>query len=272
MQLEQLELIGGGTLTLYLRESVEAMPHFRQRPLVLVVPGGGYNHVSPREGDPVALQFAAAGYHTAVLTYSVGEGAQNYRPLRQLNEALALLRQNAGEWHILPDKIAKTLTDNERIQWFASKYASAKDAFFIGRGLDYAVALEGSLKFKEISYIHSEAFAAGEMKHGPIALIDEGFPVIAIATKSPVYDKVVSNLQESKARGAMIVAEGSKYKISASGIRLMTCCLRVGIGYHGDVARQTICFISVPPEAPSQFLHSARQARAICRRCIHCAR
>ena len=77
-----------------------------ERPLVLVVPGGGYNHVSPREGDPVALQFAAAGYHTAVLTYSVGEGAQNYQPLRQLNEALALLRQNAGEWHILPDKIA----------------------------------------------------------------------------------------------------------------------------------------------------------------------
>ena len=69
MQLEQLELTGGGTLTLYLRESVEAMPHFRQRPLVLVVPGGGYTHVSAREGDPVALQFAAAGYHTAVLDY-----------------------------------------------------------------------------------------------------------------------------------------------------------------------------------------------------------
>ena len=73
MQLEQLELTGGGTLTLYLRESVEAMPHFRQRPLVLVVPGGGYTHVSPREGDPVALQFAAAGYHTAVLHYAVWE-------------------------------------------------------------------------------------------------------------------------------------------------------------------------------------------------------
>ena len=76
MQLEQLELTGGGTLTLYLRESVEAMPHFRQRPLVLVVPGGGYTHVSPREGDPVALQFAAAGYHTAVLHYAVRESAR----------------------------------------------------------------------------------------------------------------------------------------------------------------------------------------------------
>ena len=106
MQLKQLELVGGGALTVYLRDSCERMPRAIDRPLVLVVPGGGYNHVSPREGDPVALQFAAAGYHTAVLTYSVGEGAQNYRPLRQLNEALALLRQNAGEWHILPDKIA----------------------------------------------------------------------------------------------------------------------------------------------------------------------
>mgnify|MGYP000767296715 CR=1 FL=1 len=129
MQQIELELAGGGVLTVSLRASLDAMPAVKQRPLVLVVPGGGYNHVSPREGDPVALQFAAAGYHTAVLTYSVGEGAQNYQPLRQLNEALALLRQNAGEWHILPDKIAKTLTDNERIQWFASKYASAKDAF-----------------------------------------------------------------------------------------------------------------------------------------------
>ena len=106
MQQIELELEGGGVLTVSLRASLDAMPAVKQRPLVLVVPGGGYDHVSPREGDPVALQFAAAGYHTAVRTYSVGEGAQNYRPLRQLNEALALLRQNAGEWHILPDKIA----------------------------------------------------------------------------------------------------------------------------------------------------------------------
>ena len=106
MQLEQLELTGGGTLTLYLRESVEAMPHFRQRPLVLVVPGGGYEHVSAREADPVALQFAAAGYHTAVLTYSVGEGARDHQPLRQLRAAIGLLRQNAERWGILPDRIA----------------------------------------------------------------------------------------------------------------------------------------------------------------------
>ena len=106
MQLEQLELTGGGTLTLYLRENVEAMPHFRQRPLVLVVPGGGYTHVSPREGDPVALQFAAAGYHTAVLHYAVGESARDALPMRQLAQAIGLVRQHAAGWHILPEKIA----------------------------------------------------------------------------------------------------------------------------------------------------------------------
>ena len=106
MQLEQLELTGGGTLTLYLRESVEAMPHFRQRPLVLVVPGGGYTHVSPREGDPVALQFAAAGYHTAVLHYAVGESARDALPMRQLAQAIGLVRQHAEQWNILLDKIA----------------------------------------------------------------------------------------------------------------------------------------------------------------------
>ena len=106
MQLKQLELTGDGMLTVCLRESVEAMPNARQRPLVLVVPGGGYNHVSPREGDPVALQFAAAGYHTAVLTYTVGEGARNYMPMRQLAQAIGLLRQHAAEWNILPDQIA----------------------------------------------------------------------------------------------------------------------------------------------------------------------
>ena len=84
------------------------------------------------------------------------------------------------ELQALPEKIEKTLQDKERIQWFASKYANAHDAFFIGRGLDYAVALEGSLKFKEISYIHSEAFAAGEMKHGPISLVEKGTLVVGI--------------------------------------------------------------------------------------------
>ena len=106
MQLKQLELAGGGTLTVYLRDCCERMPNVFDRPLVLVVPGGGYTHVSAREGDPVALQFAAAGYHAAVLTYSVGEGARDHQPLRQLRAAIGLLRQNAERWGILPDRIA----------------------------------------------------------------------------------------------------------------------------------------------------------------------
>ncbi len=109
------------------------------------------------------------------------------------------------ELQTLPDKIEKTLSDKERIQWFASKYANAHDAFFIGRGLDYAVALEGSLKFKEISYIHSEAFAAGELKHGPISLVEEGTLVVGVLTQPELYEKTVSNLVEAKSRGAFLM-------------------------------------------------------------------
>ena len=106
MQFEMCALPGGGKLELYLRSPDPAMPNALRRPLVLVVPGGGYEHVSAREADPVALQFAAAGYHAAVLTYSVGEGARDYQPLRQLRAAIGLLRQNAERWSILPDRIA----------------------------------------------------------------------------------------------------------------------------------------------------------------------
>ena len=113
--------------------------------------------------------------------------------------------QLVAELEALPEKIEKTLADKERIQWFASKYANAKDAFFIGRGLDYAVALEGSLKFKEISYIHSEAFAAGEMKHGPISLVENGTLVVGILTQPNLFEKSVSNMVEVKSRGAFLM-------------------------------------------------------------------
>ena len=96
----------------------------------------------------------------------------------------------------IPEKMQKVLEDKERIQWFASKYASAKDAFFIGRGLDYAISLEGSLKMKEISYIHSEAYAAGELKHGTISLIEDNTLVVGILTQSNLYEKTVSNMVE----------------------------------------------------------------------------
>jgi len=106
----------------------------------------------------------------------------------------------------IPDKIEKIIENKERIQWIANKFAYSKDVFFIGRGLDYAVCLEGSLKMKEISYIHSEAYAAGELKHGPIALIDDGILVISCLTQSELYEKTTSNMTEVKARGAILLA------------------------------------------------------------------
>ena len=105
----------------------------------------------------------------------------------------------------LPEKIQKTLDDKERIQWFASKYANAKDVFFIGRGIDYAISMEGSLKMKEISYIHSEAYAAGELKHGTISLIEDGTLVIGVLTQSELYEKTISNMVECKSRGAYLM-------------------------------------------------------------------
>ena len=109
------------------------------------------------------------------------------------------------ELETLPDKITKILEDKERIQWFASKQINAKDIFFIGRGIDYAICLEGSLKMKEISYIHSEAYAAGELKHGTISLIEEGTLVIGVLTQSSLYEKTVSNMVECKSRGAYLM-------------------------------------------------------------------
>ena len=95
-----------------------------------------------------------------------------------------------SELQTIPEKIQKTLEDKERIQWFAAKYANAHDVFFVGRGIDYAVCLEGSLKLKEISYIHSEAYAAGELKHGTISLIEQGTLVIGVLTQSELYEKL----------------------------------------------------------------------------------
>ena len=109
------------------------------------------------------------------------------------------------ELKTIPDKIEKILEDKERIQWFAAKAANSKDIFFIGRGIDYAVSLEGSLKLKEISYIHSEAYAAGELKHGTISLIEDNILVIGVLTQSELYEKTISNMVECKSRGAYLM-------------------------------------------------------------------
>ncbi len=109
------------------------------------------------------------------------------------------------EMQTLPDKIRRILEDKERIQWFASKQMNAKDVFFVGRGIDYAICMEGSLKMKEISYIHSEAYAAGELKHGTISLIEGGTLVIGVLTQSALFEKTVSNMVECKSRGAYLM-------------------------------------------------------------------
>jgi glutamine---fructose-6-phosphate transaminase (isomerizing) len=116
------------------------------------------------------------------------------------------------EMLLLPEKVEEALKQKEELQKFADKNHGHKDIFYIGRGLDYTVALEGALKLKEISYIHAEAYAAGELKHGPIALIDKGVPVIALATQIELFDKTVSNIMEVVARGAKVIGfalEGS---------------------------------------------------------------
>lgn len=109
------------------------------------------------------------------------------------------------EMQTLPEKIEKIIEDKERIQWFASKQANARDVFFVGRGIDYAICLEGSLKMKEISYIHSEAYAAGELKHGTISLIEDGILVVGVLTQPDLYEKTVSNMVECKSRGAYLM-------------------------------------------------------------------
>ncbi|MBD5485719.1 MAG: glutamine--fructose-6-phosphate transaminase (isomerizing) [Lachnospiraceae bacterium] len=118
-----------------------------------------------------------------------------------------------GDLKRLPDQIEMLLNNKLKIQKFANRYVGAKDVFFIGRGIDYAISLEGSLKLKEISYIHSEAYAAGELKHGTISLIEEGTLVAAVSTQPELYAKTISNMVEVKARGAFVLAvtcEGNK--------------------------------------------------------------
>lgn len=121
-----------------------------------------------------------------------------------------IIEQDACQSYIeelgrLPDKIQRILDEKERIQWLANKFSHTKDVFFIGRGLDYAISMEGSLKLKEISYIHSEAYAAGELKHGTISLVEEGVLVVGVATQPALFEKEISNLVEVKSRGASVM-------------------------------------------------------------------
>ena len=118
----------------------------------------------------------------------------------------AKFRKLLADLRCLPDQIELLLGQKQKIQHFANRYLGARDIFFIGRGIDYAISLEGSLKLKEISYVHSEAYAAGELKHGTISLIEDGTLVVALSTQPALYQKTISNIEEVKARGAFVMA------------------------------------------------------------------
>ena len=170
-------------------------------------------------GSPVARESDGVIYTKANKEIAVASTKSFLGQVVSLTLLAMLLGQAVGrltgrQIKLLFSELADTAEQVERIladcdpavEAAADAMVDATSALFIGRGMGAATSYEGALKMKEISYLHAEAYAAGEMKHGPIALIDEGFPVVAIATKSPVYDKVVSNLQESRARGACIIA------------------------------------------------------------------
>ena len=164
-----------------------------------------------READNVLYTWAGPEISVATTKAYSAQLAAFYLLAIQFAKVRGQLEEAAYKAYIdelkcLPDKIAAILGDRERIQWFASKFAAAKDIFFIGRGIDYGTSLEGSLKLKEISYIHSEAYAAGELKHGPISLIEKGTLVVSVVTQPPLYEKMISNMVEVKSRGGYLMA------------------------------------------------------------------
>src|SRR5438128_1356981 len=159
--------------------------------------GGIYLHAGPEVG--VASTKAFTSQVVALLLLGLYLG-------RQRGLSAEDGRRLGAEIARLPELVARALTVEPRVQALAERYADAPNALYLGRGINFPVALEGALKLKEISYIHAEGYPAAEMKHGPIALIDENMPVVCLAPKDGVYPKIVSNMQEVKARGGRIIA------------------------------------------------------------------
>ena len=165
---------------------------------------GVYNHAGPEIS--VASTKAFISQLTALALFTIFLGRQ-----RKMSEKTG--KEIAGELLALPAKCEEVLNNREKIEKLAKKYARYRDFLFIGRKYNYPIAFEGALKLKEISYVHAEGCGAGEMKHGPIAMIDKDFPTVALATSDSVYEKIISNVQEIKARKGPVVAvatEGNK--------------------------------------------------------------
>ena len=163
-----------------------------------------------READNVLYTLAGPEIAVATTKAYSAQLAAMYALAVQMACVRGRIKNNDYKYYIeellaLPEKIEQAINNKERIQWFASKHSNANDMFYLGRGLDYAISLEGSLKMKEISYIHSEAYAAGELKHGTISLVEDGVLVIGILTQGELMEKTISNMAECKARGAYLM-------------------------------------------------------------------
>jgi glucosamine--fructose-6-phosphate aminotransferase (isomerizing) len=159
---------------------------------------GAYTHAGPEIGVASTKAFTAQLTVLAMMAMKIGKAKGT------LGEAE--YDRLLGELALIPEKVKTTLATHEAIKVVAKHYADARDFLFLGRGYNFPVALEGALKLKEISYIHAEGYPAAEMKHGPIALVDENLPVLFIATKDAYYEKIVSNIQEIKARKGKVIA------------------------------------------------------------------
>jgi glutamine---fructose-6-phosphate transaminase (isomerizing) len=159
---------------------------------------GAYTHAGPEIGVASTKAFTA---QLAVLTM-VALKIAHYKGTISNERYMHLL----SEMNEIPEKVATALKDTDNIKRIAEKYKDAKDFLYLGRGYNFPIALEGALKLKEISYIHAEGYPAAEMKHGPIALVDENLPVVFVATKDSYYEKIVSNIQEIKARKGKVIA------------------------------------------------------------------
>jgi glucosamine--fructose-6-phosphate aminotransferase (isomerizing) len=171
---------------------------------------GAYTHAGPEIGVASTKAFTAQVTVLALMAVAMAK----LRGTMTIKEITVFMK----ELEAIPAKIEKALLLNDMIVELATKYKDAKNFLYLGRGYNFPVALEGALKLKEISYIHAEGYPAAEMKHGPIALIDEEMPVVVIATSSEHYEKVVSNIQEVKARKGKVIAVVSEGNHGLDGL------------------------------------------------------
>jgi glucosamine--fructose-6-phosphate aminotransferase (isomerizing) len=169
-----------------------------------------YTHAGPEIGVASTKTFSTQMVAQELVALYLAQ----VRGARFPEEIADVLRELAA----LPGKVERTIALDDRVRAIAERFAGARDVLFIGRHTGYPAALEGALKLKELSYVHASGYPAGELKHGPIALVEEGVPVVAIATRCHVYPKMLSNIQEVRARGASVIAVVTEGDVEAAGL------------------------------------------------------